>query len=92
MYDVHSKLILIICVLQTCCKSCMTLYIFTTVKYYIPSESPKSSRFPQKRVAQAVKIVLKTPSALQQILARRKSVMDAVKTLWEGHVDAVGTL
>ena len=29
---------------------------------------------------------------LQQLLARRRSIMDAVKTLWERRVDAVGTL
>jgi len=31
-------------------------------------------------------------TTLQQLLARRRSVMDAVKTLWERRVDAVGTL
>jgi len=29
---------------------------------------------------------------LQQLLARRRSVMDAIKALWERRVDAVGTL
>ena len=29
---------------------------------------------------------------LQQLLARCKSVMEAIKTLWECRVDAVGTL
>ena len=28
----------------------------------------------------------------QQLLARRRSVMDDIKTLWERRVDAVGTL
>ena len=31
-------------------------------------------------------------TTLQQLLARRRSVMDSVKTPWERHVDAVGTL
>jgi len=31
-------------------------------------------------------------SMLQQLLARHRSVMDAIKTLLEGRVDAVGTL
>ena len=31
-------------------------------------------------------------NTLQQLLARRRSVMDAMKTLWERRVDAVGTL
>jgi len=31
-------------------------------------------------------------TTLQQLLARRRSVMDAVKTPWERHVDAVRTL
>jgi len=30
--------------------------------------------------------------AVQQLVARCRSVMDAVKTLWERYVDAVGTL
>jgi len=29
---------------------------------------------------------------LQQLLARRKSIMEAIKALWESRVDAVGTL
>ena len=31
-------------------------------------------------------------NTLQQLLARCEDVMDAVKTLWERRVDAVGTL
>jgi len=31
-------------------------------------------------------------NTLQQLLARRISVMDAKRTLWERRVDAVGTL
>jgi len=31
-------------------------------------------------------------NTLQQLLAHRTRVMDAMKTLWERHVDAVGTL
>jgi len=31
-------------------------------------------------------------NTLQQLLARCENVMDAVKTLWERRVDAVGTL
>jgi len=31
-------------------------------------------------------------NTLQQLLARRRSVMDTVKTLWERRVNAVGTL
>jgi len=31
-------------------------------------------------------------NTLQQLLMRRRSVMDAVKTLWERRVDAIGTL
>ena len=31
-------------------------------------------------------------NTLQQLLARRRSVMDAVMTLWERRVDAVRTL
>jgi len=33
-----------------------------------------------------------TVNMLQQLLARCKNVMDAVKALWERHVDTVGTL
>ena len=31
-------------------------------------------------------------NTMQKLLARRRSVMDAIKTLWERRVDAVGTL
>ena len=31
-------------------------------------------------------------NTMQQILARRRSVMDAIKTLWERRVDDVGRL
>jgi len=31
-------------------------------------------------------------NTLQQLLVHRRNVMDAIKTLWERHVDAVGTL
>jgi len=31
-------------------------------------------------------------NTLQQLLARRRSVMDAIKMMWERRVDAVGTL
>jgi len=31
-------------------------------------------------------------NTLQQLLARCKSIMDAIKTLWECRVDVVGTL
>lgn len=31
-------------------------------------------------------------NTLQPLLARQRSVTDAIKTLWKGRVDAVGTL
>jgi len=31
-------------------------------------------------------------NTLQQLLALRRSVVDAIKTLWERRVDAMGTL
>ena len=31
-------------------------------------------------------------NTLQQLLSRRRSVMDVIQTLWERRVDAVGTL
>jgi len=40
------------------------------------------------RCARAVSAV----NTLQQLHARRRSVMDAMKTLWERRVDAVGML
>ena len=35
---------------------------------------------------------LRAVNTLQQLLARCENVMNAVKTLWERRVDAVGTL
>jgi len=35
---------------------------------------------------------MRAVNTLQQLLSRRRSVIDAVKTLWERRVDAVGTL
>ena len=34
----------------------------------------------------------RTVTTLQKLLARRRSVMNAIKMLWERHVDAVGML
>jgi len=40
----------------------------------------------------AVRGLLARENRLQQHLARRRSVMDAIKTLWESRVDPVWTL
>jgi len=50
---------------------------FTTVKYY-------------DELLHKVKIY--HVNTLQQLHAQRRSVMDAIKTMWERRVDAVGTL
>ena len=34
----------------------------------------------------------RTLNTMRQLVARRRSVMDAIKTRWERRVDAVGTL
>ena len=81
----------------------MTLNILTTIKNYDELlRKVKRSLCSQNRVAQnmAIKNAVwalsarrkRTVNTLQQLLAHRRSVMNAIKTLWERLVDTVGTL
>jgi len=54
----------------------------------ISKQNLKTIRTPLEHNMRYVRAV----SALQQLLVRRKSFMEAVRTLWERRVDAVETL
>jgi len=73
------------------------VWICVTVKYYDELLRKSKNRSLCSKnfymVAQNMKKMSKQlVNTLQQLLARRRSVMYAMKTLWERRVDAVGTL
>jgi len=76
--------------LQICCKSCVTLNILTTVKYY--DELLRKVAIDHYVCKLGLLNIKNKYNNFQHLLARCRSVMDAIKTLWECRVDAVGTL